>query len=61
MYFGYFSEYSVIAIAGYSAHFDNSGCYQAGFSDYLEKPVSLELLQTSILKAYKQIKEVAYY
>ena len=34
--------------------------YIATFDDYLEKPVSLDLLQTSAFKAFKQVKEVEY-
>ena len=50
----------ILAITGYATHFDIAECYQAGFDDYLEKPVGLDLLQTSAFKAFKQVKEVQY-
>ena len=48
----------IIAITGYAAHFDITGCYNAGFDDYLEKPIGSNLLQTSVIKAFKQIKKM---
>lgn len=51
---------SIIAITGYASNFEIVECYAAGFDDYLEKPISLDLLLTSVLKAFKQVKEVAY-
>ncbi len=50
----------ILAITGYATHFDIAECYKAGFDDYLEKPISLNLLQTSAFKAFKQVKEVEY-
>jgi len=48
---------SIIAITGYASHFEIVECYAAGFDDYLEKPVSLDLLLTSVLKAFKKSKK----
>lgn len=48
----------IVAITGYAGHFDSAACYQVGFDDFLEKPVSLNLLQTSAFKAFKQVKSV---
>jgi CheY-like chemotaxis protein len=46
------------AITGYAPFFDITGCYQAGFDDYLEKPISRDLLFTSIYKAFQKTKEL---
>ena len=48
----------IFAITGSSKHFDITACYQTGFDDYLEKPISLDLLRTSALKAFDQIKGI---
>ena len=48
----------IIAITGYSLIVDISECYEAGFDDYLEKPVGLDLLLTSVLKAFKKTKKL---
>lgn len=45
------------AITGYSMMFDITECYRAGFDDYFEKPISLYLLMTSVLKAFKKRKK----
>ena len=51
----------IIAITGYTKHFDIKTCYQVGFDDFLEKPVSLELLRTSASEAFEHIKNIEYY
>ena len=47
------------AITGYAPFFDITACYQQGFDDYLEKPVSRSLLFTSIYKALDRTKKSA--
>lgn len=50
-------DVSITAITGYASHFEIEDCYHAGFDDYLEKPVSLNLLQTTALKAFEKTKK----
>ena len=47
----------IIAITGYASHFEITECYHAGFDDYLEKPVSMDLLLTAVLKAFEKTKK----
>ncbi len=44
------------AITGYASFFDITECYEAGFDDYLEKPLSMDLLLTSVFKAFEKTK-----
>ena len=48
----------IIAITSYSSFFDIGECYEVGFDDYLEKPVSLDLLLTTAYKAFERIKKL---
>ena len=48
----------IIAITGYSSTVDISECYEAGFDDYFEKPVSLDLLLTTTYKAFDRTKKM---
>ena len=48
----------IIAITGYSSFVDISECYEVGFDDYLEKPVSLDLLLTTTYKAFERTKKM---
>ena len=48
----------IIAITGYSSFVDISECYEVGFDDYLEKPVSLDLLLTTAYKAFERTKKL---
>ncbi len=46
------------AITGYAPFFDVTECYKAGFDDYLEKPLSMNLLITSVYKAFEKAKKL---
>ncbi len=48
----------ILAITGYTKHLDIAACYQAGFDDYLEKPLSMDLLITSVYKAFEKAKKL---
>ncbi len=48
----------IIAITGYSAIVDINECYEVVFDDYLEKPVSFDLLLTTTYKAFESTKKM---
>lgn len=50
--------YAIInAITGYAPVFEVAECYKAGFDDYFEKPIGLNLLLTAVYKAFEKTRK----
>lgn len=45
----------LIAVTGYSSHFELADCKAAGFEDYFKKPVPLEKLFETVEAAFEKI------